>query len=186
MCWALVTVVPTPEISLMSCTWWQVAGVLVARAGAATPLAAWPREAQQYSGHSLYWPKARPASRLGEVVQRVCVQFFFVVFFLIIFGCAGSLLLRGVFLAAASRGLLWLRYAGFSWGLLLLRSSGSGARELGSCGSGAPSAGSAVAAPALAALQHVGLPRPRIKHMSPALAGRVFTPELPGKACVRF
>lgn len=131
------------------------------------------------------WPEARPASRLGEVVQRIRVQFVFV--FLIIFGCAGPLLLRGVFLAAASRGLL------SGCGRLAPRGGCScrGAQVLGHVSSAAAAPGLQAQArqlwhTALAALQHVGLPRPRIKHMSPALAGRVFTPELPGKPCVQF
>ena len=135
---------------------------------------------------TVYWPEARPASRLGEVVQRVCVQFFFF-FFLIIFGCAGSLLLHGVFLAAASRGLL------SGCGTLAPRGGCScrGAQVLGHVSSAAAAPGLRAQAQqlwhtALAALQHVGLPRPSIKHMSPALAGRVFTPELPRKPCVQF
>ena len=94
---------------------------------------------------TVYWPEARPASRLGEVVQRVCVQFFF--FFFNYFWLCWISVAPWCFSSCSEQGApLWLRYAGSSWWLLLSWSTGPGARELGSCGSRAPSSGSAVVA----------------------------------------
>ena len=38
MCWALVAAVLTPQLSLLSCTWWQVAGVIVGQSGGSAGL----------------------------------------------------------------------------------------------------------------------------------------------------
>ena len=66
---------------------------------------------------------------------EVLLFFFFNKFiYLFIFSCVGSSLLRGLSLVAGSRGYSLLWCAGFSlWWLLLLWSTGSGAR-LSSCG----------------------------------------------------
>ena len=69
---------------------------------------------------------------VGNLICGSCA-FSFLTFYLFIFGCAGSLLLcaHWLSLVATSGATLWLQCSGFSlWWLLLLQSTGSGAREL--------------------------------------------------------
>ena len=71
---------------------------------------------------------------------KLCCCFFFLrelyYFYLFIFGCVGSSLLRGLSLVVESEGYSSLRCVGFSlrW-LLLLRSTGSRRMGFSSCGS---------------------------------------------------
>ena len=170
VCWALVAAVLTPQLSLLSCTWWQVAGVIVGQSGGSAGLR------PQAIGQS----KASLSFR-GSCAESLCPVF--VVFLNYFWLCWISVALwyfsscskQGALLSScgplASRG-------GFSCG---------GAQVLGHVSS-------AVAAPGLSSYGTQAqlpcsmwdLPRPRIKHVSPALAGRFFTPELPGKPCVQF
>ena len=60
--------------------------------------------------------------------------FYLFIFYLFIFGCVGSSLLRAGPLVAVSGGCSSLRCAGFSlWWLLLLQSTGSRHRGFSSC-----------------------------------------------------
>ena len=96
-----------------------------------------------------------------RVTLFICINLFNV---FIILGCAGSPLLHVGFLLMQCEGfsLQWLH---------LLRSTGSGLHRLSCCG-------------AWASLLHNiwKLPRPRIKHMSPLLAGGFLTTGPPGKS----
>ena len=76
-------------------------------------------------------------THFGDRNDRTCfLNVLFILFYLFIFGCVGSLLLRTSFLlVVASRGRSSLRCAGFSlqW-LLLLRSTDSRRAGFSSCG----------------------------------------------------
>ena len=95
----------------------------------------------------------------------------------IIFGCAGSLLLLGLFSSCSKWGYSLAQYMGFSccraWALGCVGSGAAApwlraqAQELRCMGSGAP--------------RRRDLPWLRIETMSPVLAGGFFTTEPPGK-----
>ena len=108
------------------------------------------------------------------------LQDFFVVvvqIYVFIYGCSGSLLLYVGFLQLQQVGCaLQLRCAGFvmRW-FLLLHSMGSRVHRFNSCG--------AWVQPSLGMWD---LPGPGIKPMSPALAGRFFNTEPPGKPSFFF
>ena len=93
--------------------------------------------------------------------------------FVLIFGCAGSSWLRGLFSSCRERGLLLdvcvaSHCSGFS----------CGARALGRTGF------SSHGAQAELPRGRWDLPRPGTEPVSPALAGRFFTTEPPGKPCL--
>ena len=117
----------------------------------------------------------------------VCIFFNFYLFYLFIFGCVGSSLLHvGFSLVAASGGYSSLRCVGFSlrW-LLLLWSTGSRHMGFGSCGSRALERRlSSYGSQALLLRGMWDIPRPGLKPMSPALAGRFLTTAPPGKPMV--
>ena len=107
----------------------------------------------------------------------------FLNFYLFMFGCAGSALLRGLF--SSCRLLQWWS-AGFSlWGPLLVQSTGTRASVLWQAGSAVWLPGSRAQAQQL---WHTGFappllwdpPRPGIRLLSLALAGGSFTTEPPG------
>ena len=110
-------------------------------------------------------------------------SFLFNFIYLFVFGCAGSSFLQGLSLVTASGAYSLVR----AWGLLLSWSIGSRALRLQQLWSWA--------------LEHKleswgtqahlfrgmwDLSRSRIKLMSPALAGRFFTTEPPGKPLICF
>ena len=127
--------------------------------------------------------------------------FFFLIVYLFIFGCLGLCCCVGFSLVAVSRGCSLLECVGFSlWLLFLLGRTGCRvcqhsncgglvvvAHELSSCSSQAPGhrlSGCGVRAQLLCSMWD--LPRPGTEPVSPALAGRFFTTEPPGKPCPRF
>ena len=90
--------------------------------------------------------------------------------YLFIYGCVGSSFLRGPSLVAASGGHSLSRCAGFSLSRPLPLWSTGSRRSLSSCGSRAQ------------LLRGMwDLPRPGLKPVSPALAGRLSTTAPPGK-----
>ena len=110
----------------------------------------------------------------------VCLIFNLINFF----GCAGFLLLPGAFLWLwREMASLWLWYPSFTFRWLLwLWSSGSGACRHSCCGSQAREHRLSINdTQAMLLCSMWDLPRSGIEPMSPALAGRFFTSELPGK-----
>ena len=100
------------------------------------------------------------------------------------FSCAGLLLLPGALLSLwRAMATLWLCYPSvtFRW-LLLLWSTGSRACRLSYCGSQALEHRLSINdAQAMLLCSMWDLPGSGIEPMSPALAGRFFTSELPGR-----
>ena len=87
---------------------------------------------------------------------------------------------RQLSLVAASRGYSLLQGLGFSLAWLLLWSTGSAARGLSSCCTGA----SAVMAHRLSCSVACGISWTGIKPVSPALVGGFLSPVLPGKSWI--
>ena len=141
---------------------------------------------------------------LTNTVATMCLQAFFGIHNYLFFGGARLLLLSGIFCSCGEEGLLLFVVHGllFAGASLIAEHGLSGVRTSIAVVPWLESRGSAVVLriyiilsrgseyilfiynTGLAAPRQVGSSRPGIKPVSPALEGRFFTTELPGKPCM--